>query len=112
MPDGTWRRRMNHELHAFLEEPTIDIQARIGRLRWVGHIARMDQGQPVKLLFDRVQPDGGFGRKPGRQRARWADQVMRDLKKICNLRIWKVAAQDRERWKRLLATARAPGALC
>lgn len=102
---------MNHELHAALGEPHIAQTAKIGRLRWAGHIARMHEDCPVRLLFDRIRPDGGTGRRAGAQRARWDDQVRGDIRKICNLGEWREAAQDRERWKRLLATARVPGAL-
>lgn len=38
-----WRRRMKHELHALLEESTM----KIGRNRWVGHVARIDENQPI-----------------------------------------------------------------
>ena len=72
-PENVWRRRMNHELHALLGEPTIAIQAKIRRLRWAGHVARMHEYCPVRLLFDRVHPDGGTGRQAGAQRARWGD---------------------------------------
>ena len=110
---GEWRRRMNHELHALLGGPTIVQEAKVGRLRWAGHVARMDDDSPVKLIFDRDRPDGGRGRRPGAQRARWGDQVRADIRKICNLEDWRLAAQDRERWRRLLVTARAThGVLC
>ena len=62
---------MIHELHALLGEPKIAQTARIGRLRWAGHVARMDVDSPVRLLFDRE--DGGKGRKRGAQRTRSLD---------------------------------------
>ena len=71
----------NHELHALLGELTIATQAKIGRLRWAGHVARMHEDCPVRLLFDRVvHPDGGTGRRAGAQRARWGDQVRAEYK--------------------------------
>ena len=103
--DGEWRRRMNHELHALLGEPNIAQMARIGRLRWAGHVARMDVNSPVRLLFDREELDGG--RKRGAQRKRWGDQLKEDLKQITNLGDWREAAQNRGRWRNLLATASA-----
>ncbi|XP_065075014.1 uncharacterized protein LOC135698809 [Ochlerotatus camptorhynchus] len=53
MNDGTWRRRMNHELHQLLGEPSIVHIAKIGRLRWDGHVeqeeeARSRQGRLTK----------------------------------------------------------------
>ena len=44
---------MNHELYALLGEQNITHMARIGRLRWAGHVARMDVDSLVRLLFDR-----------------------------------------------------------
>ena len=38
---------MNEEQHALLGKPTIMNLAKIGRLRWVGHVARMDEDHPV-----------------------------------------------------------------
>ena len=57
-----WRRRMNHELHALFGELTIVNLAKIGRLRWAGHVARMDEEHPVRIFFDRTRLDGGTGR--------------------------------------------------
>ena len=42
------QRRMSHELRALLGEPTIATQAKIGRLRWAGHVARMHEDCPVR----------------------------------------------------------------
>ncbi|XP_058836721.1 uncharacterized protein LOC131693148 [Topomyia yanbarensis] len=52
MEDGTWRRRMNHELHQLLGEPPICHTAKIGRLRWAGHVARMSDNSPVKTVLN------------------------------------------------------------
>ena len=62
--DVEWRRRMSHELHALLGESNIAQTARIGQLRWVGHVARMDVDSPVRLLFDREELDGGRKGEP------------------------------------------------
>ena len=66
-------------------------------------VARIDVDCPVKLLFDREELDGG--RKRGAQRKRWGDQFKEDLTQITNLADWREAAQDRGRWRNLLATA-------
>src|SRR5450830_1317301 len=52
MDDGTWRRRMNHELRDLLGEPSIVHTAKIGRLRWAGHVARMSNDNPMKMVFE------------------------------------------------------------
>jgi hypothetical protein len=39
---GMWRRRYNFELHRLYKEPDIVKTIKIGRLRWIGHVMRMD----------------------------------------------------------------------
>jgi hypothetical protein len=101
--DGSWRRRMNHELHQLLGEPPIVQTAKIGRLRWAGHVVRMSDDSPVKMVLDN-DPTGT--RRPGAQRARWLDQVENDLRGLRRLRGWRAAAMDRVEWRRLLRTAK------
>lgn len=50
MKDGTWRKGMNHELHQRLGEPTIVHLAKIGRLQWSGHVTRISDNNPVKMV--------------------------------------------------------------
>ena len=102
MDDGTWRRRMNHELRELLGEPSIVHTAKIGRLRWAGHVVRMSDDNPVKMVFE-TNPFGT--RRRGAQRARWIDQVEDDLRTLRRQRGWRAAAMDRVEWRRLLRTA-------
>ncbi|XP_062549913.1 uncharacterized protein LOC134214591 [Armigeres subalbatus] len=108
MADGTWRRRMNHELHQLLGEPSIVHTAKIGRLRWAGHVARMSDSNPVKMVLDN-DPTGT--RRRGAQRARWIDQVEDDLRTLPRLRGWRSAAMNRAEWRSLLCAAQATPAL-
>lgn len=108
MEDGTWRRRANRELHQLLGEPPIVRAAKIGRLRWAGHVVRMSDDNPVKMILDN-NPTGT--RRRGAQRARWIDQVEGDLRCLRRLRGWRQAAMDRADWRRLLVTAEANTAL-
>ena len=43
---------MNHELRELLGEPSIVHTAKIGRLRWAGHVVRMSDDNPVKMVFE------------------------------------------------------------
>ena len=83
MEDGSWRRRMNYELHRLLGEPPIVRQAKIGRLRWAGHVIRMPEDNPVKMVLEN-DPTGS--RRRGAQHARWIDQVDGDLRSLRSLR--------------------------
>ena len=69
------------------------------RLRWVGHVARMEEGRAFKILTGTPT-----GKKPlGRSRLRWEDNIRRDLKEIViNTRIWVDSAQDRDYWRTLV----------
>jgi hypothetical protein len=50
---------------------------KIARLKWLGHIARMEDNAPCKKrTFS--QPEGS--RKKGRPKLRWLDSVLNDLK--------------------------------
>ena len=78
------------------EEALEDVVA-AKRLRWVGHVARMDDSRlPKKLLFGWLPQ-----RRPAHgTRQRWRDKVRKDLKRF---RIeeggWFHVAQDREMWR-------------
>jgi len=48
------------------------------RIKWLGHIQRMDQARPARKLLD-WKPMGI--RPVGRPRQRWPEDVMEDLKK-------------------------------
>ena len=65
------------------------------RLRWRGHVARIEGRRAFKILIS--QPTG---KKPiGRPRRRWGDNIKMDLKEIgINTRNWVDSSQDREYW--------------
>ncbi|XP_062716568.1 uncharacterized protein LOC134291990 [Aedes albopictus] len=97
--NGVWRRRMNHELAALYGEPSIQKVAKAGRIRWAGHVARMPDNNPANLVFA-TDPVGT--RRRGAQRARWADQVERDLASIGRDRGWRAAATNRVLWRTIV----------
>ena len=63
------------------------------RLRWAGHIARMEKGRSAfKILSGK--PTGK--RLQGRPRRRWEDNIRIDLKEIgINTSNWVDSTQDR-----------------
>ena len=97
-----WRIRYNNELYKLYKEPNIAAEIRTGRLRWAGHLIRMEDSRPAK----RVLLNNPGGQRPrGRPRARWEDDVERDAGNI-GVRNWTNKAKQREEWRRLLGTAR------
>jgi len=65
------------------------------RIKWLGHIQRMDQARPTRKLLD-WKPMGT--RQVGRPRQRGQEDVMEDLMKI---KKWKETAKDRRTWRDL-----------
>jgi hypothetical protein len=67
------------------------------RIKWVGHIQRMDQARPTRKLLDWKR----MGTRPvGRPRQRWQEDVMEDTKKL-KVKNWKEAAKDKKNLERL-----------
>ena len=69
------------------------------RLRWLGHVARMDVTRlPPRLLFGKV--DGKA--KAGRPVSRWKDMIEIDLKKRGVKNNWFNAVHDRATWRKIV----------
>jgi hypothetical protein len=67
------------------------------RIKWLGHIQRMDQARPTRKLLDWRR----MGTRPvGRPRQRWQEDVMQNLKKL-KVKNWKEAAKDSRTWRDL-----------
>jgi hypothetical protein len=97
-----WKCRFKKELYDLFTEPRLSVVIRIARLRWAGHVERIDENcMPRRLLY--VQPEGL--RKVGRPRARWRDEVGKDARML-GLRSWRATAMNRKEWRKLLKKAR------
>jgi hypothetical protein len=56
----------------FFKQPRFSVAIRSARLRWAGHVTRMEENSvPRRLIY--MQLEGP--RKVGRPRARWRDDV-------------------------------------
>ena len=78
-------------------EESLEDYVSASRLRWLGHLARMDESRlPKRLLFGWLpQPRPAHGPK-----LRWRDRVRRDLQKLDIAESsWFHTAQDRDLWR-------------
>ena len=107
---GEWRIRHNQELRDLSRLTPVTGFVRAQRLRWAGHVARMDadalprrvlEGEPLRR------------RPPGRPKLRWRDCVRRDLEllDVPYPEMWMEHAQDRTWWRLLVAAAKGPDGL-
>ena len=74
--NGKWKRLHNEELHSLYCSPNISWGIKSRRLRWAGHVARIEEGRSAfKILTGK--PKGK--RHLGRPRRRWEDNIRIDL---------------------------------
>jgi len=77
--DSTWRTRNKMEIDRIIEGADIVRFIKAQRIKWLGHVQRMDQARRTRKLLD-WKPMGT--RPVGRPRQRWQEDVMDDLKKL------------------------------
>jgi hypothetical protein len=89
-------------LYYLFKEPRLSITIRSARLRWTGHVRRVDE----KALPRRIMYVTRIGqRKTGRPKARLREEVGKDVRML-GIRSWWSTAMNREEWRRLLREAR------
>jgi hypothetical protein len=98
---GEWRKLHNEELHNLYSSSDIIRQIKSRRMRWAGHVARMEEDTEVyKVLVGKPE-----GKRPlGRPRRRRKDGIRMDLWEIGSGVEWIQLAQDRDRWRAFVNT--------
>ena len=90
---GEWSKLHNEELNDLYSSPNIVRLIKSRRMKWAGHVARMEEGRGVhKVLV-------------GRPRRRWEDNIKMDLDEVgrgCG--DWMELAQGRDSWRALVST--------
>ena len=90
------RKLHNAELHALYSSPNM-IRNLKSRLRWAGHVARMEQFRNAYRVLVR-KPEGK--RPLGRPRRRWDYNIEMDLREVgCDAGDWVDVARDRDQWR-------------
>jgi hypothetical protein len=75
--DGSWRILHNDELHSLYSTPNIVKVIKSRRMRWAGHVARMDKGRGAYGVLVR-KPEG---KRPLEiPRRTWEDNIKLDLR--------------------------------
>ena len=85
-----------------VKKPTITEKIRLNKLRWFGYVQRMEENRiPKKGLYMNLEAT----RLRGRPRNRWQDEVREDGRLVGG-KGWKERVYIRDKWKKLLRTAR------
>ena len=86
----------NDEVRRRCLQQTLEAILRQKRLRWLGHVQRMNwQRLPKVVLWGRLQEGS---RSAGGQKKRWVDVCTQDLKSLGILNDWKTLCLDRHAW--------------
>jgi hypothetical protein len=97
-----WRILTNKQIYVILKKPTITETIRLHRLRWFGHVQRMEEDRiPKRVLYMNLEST----RPRGRPRNRWEDEVREDGRMVGGEE-WQEKVYNRKEWKKLLRTAR------
>ena len=94
-------RIRNEELRGRLEVISLETRIEQAKLRWLGHVERMEEGRIPKMIFSWI-PNGR--RLTGRPRKRWKDSIQEILTKFRMGRLNRLEEegifQDRVEWRR------------
>jgi hypothetical protein len=97
---GKWRKLHNKELRDLCSSPNIIRIIKLRRMRWAGHVVRIDEKRNAyRLCVGKPEGKGTLGRP----RRRWVDNVKMDLGEVGWGDVdWIGLAQDRNRWRGLV----------
>ena len=94
---GEWKKLHNAELYELYSSHNIIRNLKWRRLRWTGHVARVEQFRNAyRVLVGKPENKGPLGR-PRRRRE---DNIKMDLREVaCDPRDWIALAEDRDQWR-------------
>ena len=91
------------EFHSLYRSSNIFRVIKSRRLRWAGHVARMEEGRSAFKILTGKPTEKRPLRRP---RHRWEDNIRMDLEEVgINAGNWVDSAQDRNYWRALVNAA-------
>jgi hypothetical protein len=97
-----WRILTNKEIYAIFKNPPITETIRLQRLRWFGHVQRMEENRiPKRVSYMNLEST----RSRGRPRNRWKNEASENGR-IVGEEEWQEKVYNGEKWKKFLRTAR------
>ena len=108
--NGEWRIKYNNKLYTLYKESDIVTYIKIDRLKWAGHVIRVEEQSATRRVLVVAVAEGR--RQRGRPKLRCEDGVMEDARKLGE-RNWRNTARNRDSWQKLLKKTLAQrGLLC
>jgi hypothetical protein len=101
--NGEWRIKYNNELCTLYKESAIVTNIKINRLKWAGHVIRMEEHNPTRRVLVAVV---GERRQRSRPKLRWEDGTMEDARKLGERNL-RNAAKNMDSWQKFLKKALA-----
>jgi hypothetical protein len=103
--DG-WRISTNHELNKLIGGAAIVRFTNARRLKWWGHLLRMEGYTMVRGIFEWIP----MGKRSGQPRSRWRDNILTDIR-VLVVKNWTKVAMDRSAWHDLVEKSKTHGGL-
>lgn len=91
---GICKSSYNHELYELCDEPYIVKVIKVGRLRWLGHLFRMQEQNPCRKL-NLHKPEST--RQVRTSAVRWLESDEDDMKTM-GVRNWRQKSQHHDQW--------------
>jgi hypothetical protein len=104
--DGEWKISTNRELVELNKGENIVKWIKGQRISWLGHLERMEDRMPKKIVTQELEGT----RRRGRPRKGWREEVERDLQ-VLGVKRWRELVIDRDKWRGIVRQAKAHSGL-
>ena len=103
LENGCWRRCKNCEIYKLHDELVVMKFNKLHRLRWAGHVMRMEESDPAKKVLHTEPGENGY-RKRGKPKLRWCNEL-EDVTGV-GCRNWTINGQSRAERRRIIEEAK------